>query len=66
MGTPDEYTAVANAMLKQIKGDIAAKVPGWEQSWIPADLAPTLAGELSKIAVDTLDQYRANEKAGQA
>jgi hypothetical protein len=60
-GTQAEYSAVANAMLKQIHGDIAAKVPGWEQSFIPADLAPTLAGELSKIAVDTLDAYRANE-----
>lgn len=66
MATPAEYTAVADALLKQIKGDIAVKVPGWEQGFIPSDLAPDLASELSKIAVDTLDQYRANEKAGQA
>lgn len=66
MATQAEYSAVANQLLTAITSDISAQVPGWEQGFIPATLAPTLAGQLSKIAVDTLDVYRANEKAGQA
>jgi len=61
MANPAEYTAVANAILKIINGEIATAVPGWAQSMIPSDMAPTLAGKCAKVAVDTLDAFRATE-----
>lgn len=59
--TQAEYTTVANALLKEINGDIAAKVPSWERGFIPDDLAPALAGELAKTAIDTLDALRSEK-----
>jgi len=61
MATQAEYTAVANAVLKVINGEITADVPGWAQGMIPAGMATSLAGAVSKTAVDTLDAYRAND-----
>lgn len=61
MATQAEYTAVANALQKLIQADVNADVPGWAQGMIPADLAPSLAGACAKLAVDTLDAYRAKE-----
>lgn len=66
MANPAEYTVVANALLKLIQSDISNMVPGWAQGMIPAGTAASLAGACAKEAVDTLDTYRANEKAGQA
>jgi hypothetical protein len=61
MTTQAEYTAVANAILKIINGEIAADVPGWAQGMIPAGMASSLAGACAKTAVDTLDAFRAGE-----
>jgi len=61
VATQAEYTAVANAILKVIDGEIATDVPGWAQGMIPAGLAPSLAGACAKTAVDTLDAFRASE-----
>lgn len=66
MATQSEYTAVANALLKLINADIEADVPGWARGWIPDNMAPSLAGACAKVAVDTLDAYRADEQRGQA
>ena len=66
MATQAEYTAVANAVLKVINGEIAAEVPGWAQGMIPAEMATDLAGECAKTAVDTLDAVRASETQAQA
>jgi hypothetical protein len=61
MATQAEYTAVANAVLKVINGEIATEVPGWAQGMIPAGLASSLAGACAKTAVDTLDAFRSSE-----
>lgn len=61
VATQAEYTAVANAILKVIDGEIATDVPGWAQGMIPAGLAPSLAGACAKTAVDTLDAFRTSE-----
>ena len=61
MATQAEYTAVANALLVAINGDIATEVPGWEQDMIPNSFRAPLAGQLAKIAVDTLDALRNQE-----
>lgn len=65
MGTQPEYSAVANAILKLIQADVAA-LPGWEQGWVPPAMEAPLAGAAAKLAVDTLDAYRANQAKGQA
>jgi Domain of unknown function (DUF1906) len=61
MATQVEYTAVANAILKVINGEIATDVPGWAQGMIPAGMASSLAGACAKTAVDTLDAVRASK-----
>jgi hypothetical protein len=61
VATQAEYTAVANAVLKVINGEIATEVPGWAQGMMPAGLASSLAGACAKTAVDTLDAFRASE-----
>ncbi|HZS57557.1 MAG TPA: hypothetical protein VFA65_24365 [Bryobacteraceae bacterium] len=63
MATPAEYTAVANALLKLINGEISADVPGWAQGMIPGGMAIQLANACAKTAVDTLDAFRATEKS---
>lgn len=62
MANQAEYSAVANAVLKVITGEIAAEVPGWAQGMIPAGMASSLAGACAKTAVDTLDAFRAKEQ----
>jgi hypothetical protein len=64
MATQPELTAVANALAKALQGDINAMVPSWAQGMIPANEANILGGQLAKIAVDTLDAFRAMEKPG--
>jgi hypothetical protein len=59
MATLEEYARVATVLLAQINSDIATKVPGWQQHMIPQEFRAPLAGELAKIAVDTIDQLRA-------
>jgi Domain of unknown function (DUF1906) len=66
MATQAEYTAVANAILKVINGEIASEVPGWAQGMMPAGLASSLAGACAKTAVDTLDAFRASETQPQS
>ncbi len=58
MATPDDYTAVANALVVLIHNSIA-KLPPWEQSFIPQDKIPAAAGAAAKVAVDALDKHRA-------
>ncbi len=57
MATQQEYTAVANALLALMKRE-EAKLPEWEQAWIPQDKLPAAAGACAKVAVDALDAYR--------
>ena len=61
MATQPEYTAVANALLALITADINNDVPSIWRGMIPADMAPNMAGQLAKAAVDTLDAFRAKE-----
>lgn len=61
MATQQEYTTVANALLAAIDNDIATQVPNWEQSMIPQAFRAPLAGELAKVAVDTLDALRSEK-----
>lgn len=63
MATQAEYVAVASALNAAIVGDEQQKVPAEFRGMIPADLAPTLAGQLAKVAVDALDAHRAKEAA---
>ncbi len=58
--TQQDYTAVANALVRFITDEIH-KLPGWEQSFIPMDKIPMAAGAMSKVAVDALDAERAKE-----
>lgn len=57
MATQAEYTAVANALMHLIYTSIA-KLPPWEQGFIPKDRIPIAAGEAAKTAVDALDAFR--------
>lgn len=61
MATQGDYTAVADALLALMKQE-EAKLPGWEESFIPQDQLPAAAGTAAKVAVDALDAYRAQEK----
>ncbi len=58
MASSGDYTAVANALVVLIHQSIA-KLPPWEQSFIPQGKIPAAAGAAAKVAVDALDQYRA-------
>jgi hypothetical protein len=64
MATQADYTAVANKLAASLQGDINAMVPSWARGMIPANEANILGGQLAKIAVDTLDAFRAMEKPG--
>lgn len=55
--TQQEYSFVANALVALIHQNIA-KLPGWEQGFIPMDKVPEAAGAAAKCAVDALIQYR--------
>ncbi len=57
MATSGDYTAVANALVVLIHQSIA-KLPPWEQSFIPQDKIPMAAGAAAKVAVDALDKHR--------
>ncbi len=57
MATQDDYSAVANALVLLIHNSIA-KLPPWEQSFIPQDKIPAAAGAAAKVAVDALDKHR--------
>lgn len=63
MTTQAEYAAVANALEEALTTDEQQKVPPEFRGMIPADLAQQLATQLAKVAVDTLDAYRAKETA---
>ena len=58
MADQSDYTAVANALVRELTKDID-QVSGWARSFIPADLPQQLAGPLAKIAVDAVDAHRA-------
>lgn len=61
MGTQGDYSAVANALVAYAKSEIE-QLPAFEQSLIPMQKLPAAAGAAAKVAVDTLDAYRAKEK----
>lgn len=63
MATQAEYSAVANAILVLINQEIATQIPEWEQGMIPDAFKAPLAGAAAKVAVDTLDTFRAKEGA---
>jgi hypothetical protein len=60
MATQEEYTVVANALVALITNKIQL-LPSWEQGFVPVDKIPMAAGAAAKVAVDTLDTYRAKE-----
>jgi hypothetical protein len=62
MATPLEYKAVIDRLTSTIQGDLNQFVPAWAMGMIPANEAAVLASQLGKLAVDTLDAYRAQEK----
>lgn len=62
MATQADYTAVANALAAALSSDIQQMVPSWAIGFIPANEANILGGQLSKIAVDTLDAYRSKQE----
>ena len=61
MATKQDYSAVANAFVAALQTDINNMVPSWAQGMIPAGTVTSMAGQLAKIGVDTLDAYRATE-----
>ena len=61
MATQGDYSAVANALVAYAKSEIE-QLPGFEQSLIPMQKLPAAAGAAAKVAVDTLDAYRAKVK----
>src|SRR5262249_40568956 len=70
MATEDEYAAVEKVLLKAMLNEEAAElkklnpmVVGMVRNMVPPDAAPKAAHAAARIAVDTLDQYRAS-KAG--
>lgn len=67
MATQQEYSAVANALVKEIN-DFIATLPEFEQSIIRSHLPPEKinagAGAGAKTAVDTLDAFRAKKNQG--
>ena len=65
MATQQDYTIVANAFVAALQTDINNMVPSWAQGMIPAGTVSSMAGQLAKIGVDTLDTYRAGEKEGE-
>lgn len=58
MATQAEYTAVANALLNLMKAE-ESKLPPWQEAFIPQKMLPSAAGTAAKVAVDTLDSFRA-------
>lgn len=62
MASQAEYDAVAAALTKAITTDEEQKVPVEFRGMIPADLAPTLAAQLAKVAVDTFVAYQIAEQ----
>ncbi len=60
MANQGDYSVVANALVTLIHQSIA-KLPPWEQSFVPMDKIPAAAGMAAKVAVDALDAYRAKE-----
>ena len=61
MATQDDYTAVANAVLKLMIAE-EQQLPGWEKAFIPQDKLPMAAGAVAKVAVDALDAHRAAQE----
>lgn len=60
MATQQDYTAVANALVKFFNDELQL-IPGWERSYIPVEKIPEAAGATAKVAVDALDAFRAKE-----
>lgn len=60
MATQGDYTAAANALMHLIYVSVA-KLPPWEQNFIPKDKIPEAAGQAAKVAVDAVDAYRASQ-----
>lgn len=58
MATQQDYTDVANALLKFFMQE-EQQLPDWERSFIPQDKIPAAAGACAKVAVDALDASRA-------
>ncbi len=57
MASPEDYTAVANALVKFFFQE-ENKLPEWERNFIPQDKIPAAAGACAKVAVDALDAHR--------
>lgn len=66
MATQQEYTVVANALVKEVN-DFIGTLPEWQQSMVRGYLTPDRinagAGAGAKTAVDTLDAFRAEKQA---
>jgi hypothetical protein len=58
MASQADYTAGANALMHLIYTSIA-KLPDWEQNFIPKDKIPAAAGAGAKAVIDAVDAYRA-------
>jgi hypothetical protein len=62
MATPAEYLAVSTVLQKWLAAEEDTEVPAWARGMIPAETVPKASGALAKLAVDTLDAYRASHK----
>ena len=66
MASQAEYSAVANAMVRAAN-QFVESLSGFEgamvRQYVTADKINAGAGALAKTAVDTLDAFRAKEKA---
>ncbi len=58
MASQGDYTIGANALMHLIYVSIA-KLPDWEQGFIPKDKIPAAAGAGAKAVIDAVDEYRA-------
>ncbi len=58
MATQGDYTVGANALMHLIYTSIA-KLPDWEQGFIPKDKIPAAAGAGAKAVIDAVDAFRA-------
>lgn len=66
MATQQEYTVVANALIKELNNFIST-LPGFEQgmvrNYLTTDKINAGAGAAAKTAVDSLDAFRAEKQA---
>ena len=61
MATPQEYAAVTAKLQAELQTDESKFVPAMFQGMIPKDAIPHLAAACARMAVDTLDAFRAEE-----